>query len=112
MRRGLLQRRGEFDEEVRRLDAITIDYGNRLVHGHDFVELLCLAVRPFVNDKRLVLAQVCRRALAACLDVETLQGQEPFLSLARRAEAVSSERGSAFVDRSLSADFRQPPGQA
>lgn len=80
-RAGLLIRREEFERAVEALRGRTDQI---LVHGHDFVELLCATLRPFVPEKRVVLPEIARRALMTCLDDTSLATTGCFRQLLER----------------------------
>lgn len=60
----------EFRDEMERLRGVAGKRGVRLIHGHDFVDLLCWTLRPYVNDQRLVQPLIAHRALMTSLRLD------------------------------------------
>jgi hypothetical protein len=66
-----LSRRGEVEAMIRQLTPTQYPL-RRLIHGHDFVDLLCAILRPYVADKRTVVPAIAARALMTCVDEQVL----------------------------------------
>ncbi len=80
-RAGLLARRQEFEQAIEDFRGCTDE---TLVHAHDFVEMLCATLRPFVNEKRVVIPEVATRALMTCLDEASLATTDCFRHILER----------------------------
>jgi hypothetical protein len=92
MRSGKLSQLETLKEVLSSLDSRAQELGGWLVHGHDFVELLCFILRPYINDKRLIVPDVCHRALTACLDLQQLDADGVFQAITRGIERVGRLR--------------------
>lgn len=80
-RNGSLSRLEEFEQTVNSLRSST---DQLLVHGGDFVRLLCAALRPYVANKRVVDPSVAARALMTCVDDEALASSGCFRTILDR----------------------------
>lgn len=82
-----ISRLDEVRQEIQRLRQTSSEGRVRLMHGDDFLDLLCWTLRPFVRDRRLVQPPVAHRALMASLEVSHLDTLTMFQSLLCRVPA-------------------------
>ncbi|MEH2461249.1 hypothetical protein [Nostoc sp.] len=70
-------------EELRAKELIEIRYK---IHGHDFTELLCWYIRPYLGKeiKNFCNSEILARSLLACINAETLSQEGLFQRLLAR----------------------------
>ncbi len=83
-----LFRRDEVEAMIRQLKSAQNPV-KALVHGHDFVDLLCAFLRPYVSDKRVVVPAIASRALMTCVEEQVLSRSECFSRIVGRIPIAS-----------------------